>query len=329
MSLRPSHRQGRRARGFQPPAFVPRSILSATPMTLGPWSFRPGERFGSTSCRRAESASRCPSTAPTRPRSRRAARSAGSSVGDMSCLRQAPTVAGDTPCSFARLPRAEALSDIASRRPRPGLTTPLRGWRCATVDDRGGLLAGALDALDLHRFTVARRSDVTLAMHAGSRARFDLTVLRDDGRRVACECGETGAVSSTAPEPGRLLCRGPSPGLHGRSLQAVLLVREITSTVLTISGSRTAKAGAGRSVRLEARTTPAPGGGVVRMQINRFDPLEGWQFSRIIRVRVGFGGVAAVHWTPPSVGRWEVRAAYRGTQRSSQSRSNVARLFVG
>jgi hypothetical protein len=196
--------------------------------------------------------------------------------------------------------------------------------------NRGGLLAGAIDNLDLHRFTVARRSDVTLAMHAGERARFDLTVLRDDGRRVTCECGETGAVSSRLRlSPGRYFAVVRARDYTGGHYRLSLLVREITSTVLTISGSRTAKAGPGRSVRLEARTSPAPGGGVVRIQINRFDPLEGWQFSRIIRVRVGSGGVAAVHWTPPTVGRWEVRAAYRGTRRSSQSRSNMARLFIG
>ena len=196
--------------------------------------------------------------------------------------------------------------------------------------NRGGLLAGAIDALDLHRFTVARRSDITLAMHAGSRARFDLTVLRDDGTRVACECGESGALRSRLRlSPGRYFAVVRARDYTGGHYRLSLLVREITATVLTISGSRTAKAGSGRAVRLEARTTPAPGGGVVRMQINRFDPLEGWQFSRIIRVRVGSGGIAAVHWTPPSVGRWEVRAAYRGTRRSSQSRSNVARLFVG
>jgi hypothetical protein len=78
-----------------------------------------------------------------------------------------------------------------------------------------------------------------------------------------------------------------------------------------------------------AQVIDSPSGGVVRMQINRFDPLEGWQFSRMIRVRVGSGGVAAVRWTPPSVGRWQVRATYRGTRSSSPSRSNVARLLVG
>ena len=167
-------------------------------------------------------------------------------------------------------------------------------------------------------------------MHAGERARFDLTVLRDDGRRVMCECGEVGSVRSRLRlSPGRYFAVVRARDYTGGHYRLSLLVREITSTVLTISGSRTANAGPGRSVRLEARTAPAPGGGVVKMQINRFDPLEGWQFSRIIRVRVGPGGVAAVHWTPPSVGRWEVRAAYRGTRNSSPSRSNVARLFVG
>ena len=136
-------------------------------------------------------------------------------------IRQAPTAAGDTPCSFARLPRAEALSDIASRRPRPDLTTPLRDWRCATArrTEEGCLRGHSTPSI----FTDSPwRDEATSRLQCtGSRARFDLTVLRDDGSRVACECGETGAVSSTAPEPGALLRRGPSPGLHGRALQAV------------------------------------------------------------------------------------------------------------
>jgi hypothetical protein len=194
---------------------------------------------------------------------------------------------------------------------------------------RGGLLAGALDVVDLHRFTVSRRSDVTLAMHAGSRARFDLTVLRDDGSRVSCECGQTGAVRfRLRMSPGRYFAAVRARDYTGGRYRLSLLVREITSTVIEISGSRTAKAGPGRSMLLQARITPRHSGGVVRMQINRFDPLEGWQFYRLIRVRVGAGGVAAVGWKPPSVGRWEVRATYRGTRRSSPSRSNVARLLV-
>jgi hypothetical protein len=194
---------------------------------------------------------------------------------------------------------------------------------------RGGLLAGAVDVVDLYRFTVSRRSDVTLAMGAGSRARFDLTVLRDNGRRVACECGETGALRSRLRlSPGRYFAVVRARDYTGGRYGLHLLVREITSTVLKVSGSRRAKAAAGQSVRLEARTAPAPGGGVVRVQINRFDPLEGWQFFRLLHVRVGPGGIAAVGWTPPSVGHWELRATYRGTRASSPSRSNVVRLLV-
>jgi hypothetical protein len=218
-----------------------------------------------------------------------------------------------------RLQAAKAGPDDTS----PGLA--LRNGQT----NRGGLLAGAIDVIDLYRFTVSRRSDVTLDLHAGSRTRFDLTVLRDNGGRVECECGETGAVRSRLHlSPGRYFAAVRARDYTGGRYGLSLLVREITSTVMRISGSRAAKAAPGRSMLLEARVGPRPSGGIVRMQINRFDPLEGWQFFRLIHVRVGSGGVAAVGWTPPSVGRWEVRATYPGTRTSSPSRSNVARLLV-
>ena len=218
-----------------------------------------------------------------------------------------------------RLQAAEAGPDDTS----PGLALQNGQTR------RGGLLAGAIDVVDLYRFTVSRRSDVSLKLGAGSRAQFDLTLLRDDGRLVACQCGESGALRARLRlSPGRYYAAVRARDYTGGRYGLSLLVREITSTVLKISGSRTTKARPGQSVVLGARTSPTPGGGVVRVQINRFDPLEGWQFYRRIRVRVGSGGVAAVGWTPPSVGRWEVRATYRGTRKSSPSRSNVARLLV-
>lgn len=218
-----------------------------------------------------------------------------------------------------RLQAAEAGADDTS----PGLALQNGQTR------QGGLLAGAIDVVDLYRFTVSRRSDVSLKLRAGSRAQFDLTLLRDDGGRVACECDETGALRARLRlRPGRYYAAVRARNYTGGRYGLSLLVREITSTALKISGSPTAKARPGQSVVLDARTSPTPGGGVVRVQINRFDPLEGWQFYRRIRVRVGSGGVAAVGWTPPSVGRWQVRATYRGTRKSSPSRSNVARLLV-
>jgi hypothetical protein len=126
---------------------------------------------------------------------------------------------------------------------------------------RGGLLAGAIDVVDLYRFTVSRRSDVSLELRAGSRAQFDLTLLRDDGGRVACECDETGTLRARLRlRPGRYYAAVRARDYTGGHYGLSLLVREITSTVMKISGSRTAKARPGQSVVLDARTSPAPGG---------------------------------------------------------------------
>ena len=229
------------------------------------------------------------------------------------------TRAGGEGSQRYRLQVAEAGPDDTS----PGLA--LQNGRTHA----GGLLGGAIDVVDLYRFSVLRRSDVTIGMRAGSRTRFDLTLVRDDGRPVACECGEEGSLRSRLRlSPGRYFVAVRARDYTGGRYGLSLLVREITSTVMHISRSRSAKARSGQSVALEARVAPRSSGGVVRVQINRFDPLEGWQFHRILRLRVAPGGVAAVGWTPPSVGRWEVRATYRGTRMSSPSRSNVARLVV-
>ena len=61
------------------------------------------------------------------------------------------------------------------------------------------------------------------------------------------------------------------------------------------------------------------------MQVDRLDPLTGWQFNRIIRIRAPGGSVT---WTPPAPGRWRVRASFLGTVRSSPSRSPYVALLV-
>jgi hypothetical protein len=73
----------------------------------------------------------------------------------------------------------------------------------------------------------------------------------------------------------------------------------------------------------------APGEpGPVKIRIERFDPVFGWQFFRASRVRADSGGDAALAFRPPSVGRYRMRANFIGTRAASPSRSGYAELRV-
>ena len=61
------------------------------------------------------------------------------------------------------------------------------------------------------------------------------------------------------------------------------------------------------------------------LEIDRFDPLTGWQFSRLVRLHAPGGSFA---WTPPAAGRWRARARFLGTRNASGSRSRYARVLI-
>jgi hypothetical protein len=63
---------------------------------------------------------------------------------------------------------------------------------------------------------------------------------------------------------------------------------------------------------------------VVEIQVDRFDPLTGWHFNRLLRVSAG----SSTTWAPPAEGRWRLRATYKGTIEASPSRSGYAHLLV-
>ncbi len=65
--------------------------------------------------------------------------------------------------------------------------------------------------------------------------------------------------------------------------------------------------------------------GWIELQVGRFDPLTGWQFHRLYRVRAPGGTVT---WVPPAQGRWRARASYLGTLRFSPSRSGYVYVLV-
>ena len=186
----------------------------------------------------------------------------------------------------------------------------------------------AADVVDLYRFDVVRRSDLSLRLSVPSGAGVDLVLLNDRGRTLRCQCDQDGGTALRERlRPGRYYAAVRArPGARGR-YRLTRLTRTITSTSVSIGGSRNAQAAPGAAVTLGARVSPAPGGGVVEITVQRLDPLEGWQFLRRLRVGVG-GGTGSVSFVPPSLGRYRVRAEFPGTRTASPSRSGTARLLV-
>jgi hypothetical protein len=177
------------------------------------------------------------------------------------------------------------------------------------ITSSGGLSVAALDVTDLWHFDVARTSDVRLDLRSPG---LSLTLLRDDGGRLG-----SGATVRRQLGPGRyVVAVGGGSGAYSLSL----LIRDITRTALTLPQGVVAP---GQAVSLRPEVTQAAGG-IAELQIDRFDPLTGWHFHRLIRMPVG----GSVSWVPPAEGRWRVRARFLGTRTASPSRSEYAHLLV-
>lgn len=194
---------------------------------------------------------------------------------------------------------------------------------------RGGVSVSSLDVIDLYRFDVGGRSDVSLRLRAPKTTAFDVVLLTDRGRRLRCECSGAGDRRlRIQTNPGRyyVAIRARRGGARYR---LSLLVREITTTQTLIAGSTNAQVGPGQAVTLSASvSSSSAAGGLIRLQVDRFDPLEGWTFFRLFKLRADGGGAAQVGWLPPSVGRWRAHSVFFGTRSASPSLSGYARLLV-
>jgi len=180
------------------------------------------------------------------------------------------------------------------------------------VSAKGALDPARLDVRDLYHFDVERRGDVRLDVTNG--LRFEL--LRDDGQRLG-----THSSLRRPLEPGRyVVAVTASFGDPGSRYTLSLLIREITSTTLRLAAPTVAP---GSPVTLRPDVANASGG-TVEIQVDRFDPLTGWHFNRLLRVPAG----GSTTWAPPAEGRWRFRATYKGTIDSSPSRSGYAHLLV-
>jgi hypothetical protein len=199
----------------------------------------------------------------------------------------------------------------------PGL--PIRNF-----ETRGGSLSGTrIDVVDLYRFRVLDRSDVTLRL-AGP-ASSHLILLSETGHHLSSSGGPGALTTHLGPGRYFVAVRAES-GARGR-YRLSLLERRITTTTVLADGSRVATVAPGSSVAIGVAVDFSPEG-AVRLQIDRFDPLTGWHFYKLYRLRLGGNGRTGILWQPPAIGRWRVRASFGGSRTASPSAGGTAMIVV-
>jgi len=87
-----------------------------------------------------------------------------------------------------------------------------------------------------------------------------------------------------------------------------------------------AKAAVRQGVGIAVKVSPAASGPVT-VDIERFDPVFGWQFYREQHAFAS-GGSASLPFAPPAVGRWRARASYGGSRTASPSAVGFTYLLV-
>ena len=183
---------------------------------------------------------------------------------------------------------------------------------------RGSLRGSGADVLDLYRFDVRRPSILDLKLKTGGANPFNLQLVGEGGRRIACACGSSGGQQIRLKlKPGRYFTAVRSrSGADGRYTLS-RLTRVITRTRVLVDGKRDADLRPGQTAAIGVRITPGESGPVT-VDVERFDPLSGWQFYKRYRRRAA-GGSATIAFQPPTVGRWRVRATYDGTRTAAPS----------
>jgi len=183
---------------------------------------------------------------------------------------------------------------------------------------RGALRGGGADVVDLYRFDVRRPSILDLRLRTGSSNPFNLQLVGAGGRRISCACGDFGAQAIRLKlKPGRYFAAVRARQGANGSYSLSRLARTITKTRVLVNGRRDADVLPGNGVTIRVGVTPGAAGPVT-VDVERFDPLAGWQFYTRFNRRAS-GGSAAIAFTPPSEGRWRVSATFNGSRQFAPS----------
>jgi hypothetical protein len=199
------------------------------------------------------------------------------------------------------------------------------------ADVRGALFGRGVDVVDLYSFSVTKRSIFRAELLTRAGVRFDVKLIGRGGSVIGTPSSERPGTFQRFREldPGLYYLAIRSRERSGGRYQLKLSVREFTTTQMTIDGGTVAESPPGTPHQLTAVVSPAGFAGTVRFQLDRFDPLSGWQFVGFVDAGVDSAGAAAASWTPPSTGSWRIRARFSGTTAASVSQSRPVQLFVG
>jgi hypothetical protein len=191
----------------------------------------------------------------------------------------------------------------------PGITLSNYETAHGRLDSRDGAV------LRLYRVQVHSHSNLMLRLKASSSARLNLQLREQNGRVIECQCGGSGSQTIVRRVfPGRYYAvvstRGPTAGNFS-------LFRE--SRTITKTKIRFAPLGAHpeQTVSIDVHVS-ARASGPVTVEIERFDPVFGWQFYRQVQAFVS-EGTAQIPFTPTSVGEWRANASYHGSRTASPS----------
>jgi hypothetical protein len=200
----------------------------------------------------------------------------------------------------------------------PGLALGNYAHAHGRLDGRG------VSVLRLYRLDVTSHSNLTLKLLAPASADFNLQLRNQDGTVIACRCGESGTQTLQHQlQPGRYYAVVSVRDATAGNFTLVRESRTITSTSLSFSSTTVVPA---QGLDIDVQVSPAASGPLT-VEIERFDPVFGWQFYRQVSASVS-EGAASVPFVPPAVGRWRAKATYAGSRLSSPSAVGFSYLLV-
>jgi hypothetical protein len=182
---------------------------------------------------------------------------------------------------------------------------------------RGHVGAQRADVVDLHRFYVNRRSDVTVRFSTLRDLRLEVRNVR--GRLIG---SSQGASVEGVLRRGRYYAVVRSVGGTGGKYTLRPVVRNVTAARIGINGRHEAVISPGQAATATVRVRPAATGRITIL-VERLDPLEGWQFQQRV-VRRTRTGQASLTFVPRRPGRFRARAEYSGSRLSAPSQTGYA-----